>query len=102
MGWTWEKAVFSVPGDVTEEEVAFAAPKYRNKFGDHLETQGFEVLGMDGPTRDGSVLGVGITAPDRRRYVIWAKVRRRPVEVKVNIPDEDVPIYQEAGFKLIS
>jgi len=99
--YVWQKGVFTVPVDVAEERVEFVAAKYRNRFGEALELQGFEVLSMDGPYRDGSVVAMGVTPPDRKRYVMWAQARRRPVEVKVDVPDEDVLLYQKAGFSLV-
>jgi hypothetical protein len=92
--------VFTVPSSVSEERVGFSASKYRNKFGDKLEFKGFTVLEMDGPHRDHSVVARGTTDPDRRAYIIWAKVRQAPREVRVDVPDEDVPLYEAAGYKL--
>ena len=97
---TWENASFTVPLAVSEERVQFCGAKYRLKFGNILEAQGFEVLGMEGPTEDRSVLAFGTTDPDRRRYIIWAKIRRRPVEFTIDVPDEDVLLYQQCGFTL--
>lgn len=97
----WQKGTFSVPGDITEERVQFAGEKYRRKFGAALELQGFQVLGMDGPFYDGSVVAIGITEPDRKRYVMWARARRPVVEFKVDVPDEDIGLYQKAGFNLV-
>jgi hypothetical protein len=96
---TWERAAFTVPDDVSEERVQDSAHKYRLRFGNALELQGYEVLAMGMPERDETVLARGTTDPDRRRYVIWAKVRRRPVEVKVDVPDEDIALYEKAGFR---
>ena len=98
--YVWKSATFTVPAEVSEERVQFAADKYRLKFGKALELEGWRVLDMEQPTLDRSVLAHGTTDPDRRRYQIWAKVTRRPVEVRIDVPDEDVPIYLNAGFKL--
>jgi len=98
----WEKAFFTVPAEVSEERVQVVGEKYRRKFGASLEQRGFEVLGMDGPNVDRGLVAAGTTDPNRRRYVVWAKVRRHPVVVNVQAPDEDVPIYQQAGFTLAS
>lgn len=99
-GYTWEKASFTVPVDVSDERVWDARGKYRNKFGKTLEFEGWQVLGISNPRRDRSAVAYGTTDPDRKRYVLWAKVRRRPVTFTVDVPDEDVPLYQQAGFKL--
>lgn len=96
----WDRASFTVPADVPDERVKQAGDRYRMKYGKALEVQGFDVLGMGWPEEDRSVLARGTTDPDRRRYIIWAKIRRRPVEVHVDVPDEDVPIYQKAGYRL--
>lgn len=100
--FVWEKGSFTVPADVTEERVQFVADTYRRKFGKVLEEQGFEVLGMEMPHVGHDVVSVGITEPNRRRYIIWAKVRRRPIEVKVDVPDRQVAGFQRSGFSLVS
>jgi len=38
---------------------------------------------------------------NRRAYIIWGKVRRRPVTERIEVPDKDVPILQKIGFKLL-
>lgn len=98
--YVWEKAVFTVPIETSEERVQAAAPRYKKRFGEYLETEGFRIVEFDGPCQDKTVVAAGITEPDRRRYVLWAKVTRRPREVRVDVPDEDVEIYQRSGFKL--
>ena len=98
--WVWERASFTVPKEVSEERVRLVADKYLRKFGKALEQKGFNVLEFDGPNIDKSVVAMGMTEPDRRAYVLWAKVTRRPQIVTVNVPDEDVSLYQKAGFKL--
>lgn len=103
--FTWEKGVFTVPDSVSEERVQFAAEKYRVKYMEYLETPqphgpGFRVLDMDGPHEDRSVVGLGVTDQDRRRYVIWAKVTRAPVVFRSDVGDDDVPLYIACGWKL--
>ena len=98
--FVWEKAAYTVPGHVSEERVQDTAYKYKKKFGNSLEFQGWTVLGFDGPKEDRSVIAQGLTDPDRRRYVLYAKVTRRPRTITVDVPDQDVHIYQKAGFKL--
>ena len=95
-----EKCSFTVPDTVSEERVQDAGPKYRNKFGKSLEYQGWTVLRLDGPNLDAGMVARGITDPDRRRYVIWAEVKRRPSRYTLEVPDEDVAIYAKAGFSL--
>ena len=94
-GYAWERAVFTVPADVTEERVQFSAYKYRNKFGDYLEGIGFEVLSMTEPEVDKQT-GV---EPDRRRYTIWAQVKRRPVVQDIWVPDSRAAEFQKMGLK---
>jgi hypothetical protein len=98
----WDRAGFTVPANVSDERVQSKAAYYQNIFGTALELQGFEVLRMDPPIRDTGFVAEGTTDPDRKKYLVWAKVRRRPVEVKVDVPDEDVPIYLASGYKLAS
>lgn len=98
--YTWEHAVFTVPIETSEERMHMAAAGYRNKYGRSLEAEGWEVLGLDGPHVDTDIWAVGTCPPDRRPYVIYAKVRRRPETVTVDVPDEDVPLYEAAGYKL--
>ena len=102
MEYVWEKASYTVPGNITEERVQDTGAKYRNKFGKVLEAKGFTVLRMDGPYLDTTIATVGVTDPDRRKYVIWAKVTRRPQTCTVDVPDEDVVLYAANGFKLVS
>ena len=96
-GGVWEVAVFTVPRDVKDERVQFAAGKYRQLFGDCLEAQGFEVLHMSKPVPD-----TRWPEPDPtiRRYAILAWCRRRPQEITVDIPDTAVPAFEGMGFSV--
>lgn len=98
--WIWDKATFTVPDDVPEERVQFAADKYRRKYGDILEGQGFEVLEMEQPHMDEGLVAQGTVDPNRRPYVIWARVRRRPVLTTIDAGDREVPAFEKAGFRL--
>lgn len=95
----WKSATFTVPVDVSDERVQFAADKYMGRFGDSLEKQEFQVLHMGKPAEDRGVVARGMTPPDRRAYVVWAKVRRRPITITVDVPDEDIPLYEAAGYR---
>lgn len=100
-GYVWEKGTFTVPLNTPEERVQFAAHKYVNKFGRMLEERKvFQVLQVQGPFRDYGAVAQAIVEPDRKRYVMWAKVRRRPVTTHFDIPDQYVPAMQAAGLKL--
>ena len=99
--WVWDHATFTVPDNVSEDRVQFAASKYQLKYGKSLEKQGLRVLEMGKPEVNRGIVARGTTEPDRRPYVIWAKVTRRPVEVRMEVPDEDVGLFQKAGFCLV-
>ena len=103
--YTWETAWFTVPASVSDERVQVLGDRYRRKWGYHLETPqpygpGFTVLYMEGPVLDTSIAGRAMTEPDRRRYVLWAKVTRAPVTTHVDVPDEDVPLFLAHGYTL--
>ncbi len=97
----WKSATFTVPDTVAEDRVQFAADKYQRKAGAAWEKQGFQVLQMGLPELDRGVVAEGTTEPNRRAYIIWGKVRRRPVTERIEVPDKDVPILQKIGFKLL-
>lgn len=101
LGYVWEKSGFTVPANVPNERVQFKGEHFRRKFGDYLVAKGFTVIKMEGPVEDHGLLATGTTAPDRRAYVIYAKVTRRPIVVRVDVLDEDVPIYQQSDFRLV-
>jgi hypothetical protein len=99
---TWDHATFTVPDSVSDEKVTsrIVADKYNYKYAKELWKQGFEILEMEGPYIDKRLVAAGMTDDDRRPYIIRAKIRRAPQEVRVDVPDEDVPIYLAAGYKL--
>ena len=98
--WVWEKASYTVPNTVSEERVRDTAWRYKRKWGKSLEFQGWMVLEIGEPELDRSVVAFGLCDPDRRRYVIYAKVTRRPQTITLDVPDADIAIYQKAGWKL--
>ena len=100
-GYIWQRGTFTVPDSVSDERVQESAAKYRNKFGTFLEIEGFTVLGIEGPTIDRGFVNRAVNDPDRRSYVLWGKVTRKPVRWKFEVPDEDVALYQKAGFRLV-
>ena len=105
LGGVWERAWFSVPSTVNEERVQFAADKYMRKFGNWLEAKGFTVLAMRKPVaepnKDLRALWAkeSMDGPDRRRYVIWAWCRRRPIDVVMWVPDSAVAQMQGLGMR---
>ena len=94
----WEHANFTVPMETSEDRVQFASDKYRKRFGEEMERQGFTVLGMGRPERDYSIKAEGTTDPNRRAYIIWAKIRREPQVMHAEVKDEDIGLYEKAGF----
>lgn len=99
-GAVWERASFTVPSTVPDQTVLDGpvAERYIRRFGAHLEKQGFEVLTMVRPEAVRSQ--VLMDTPDRKRFVMWAKVRRRPVTIHFDIPDHLIEAAQQVGFKL--
>lgn len=98
--YTWEKVVYTVPMDTSEERIQATADKYRNKAGAACEKQGFTVLGIDGPHRDYSLVAKNLVPPDRKRYVMWVKVTRAPAQIKVEVAEKDISEYEKIGLKL--
>lgn len=96
-GGFWDRATFTVPDDTPDERVKFVADKYQAKFGNYLEGQGFTVKEMLKPQVSVRKFP---TAPDRRRYDIFAFVTREPVELTVMVPEILIPEMQLRGLKL--
>lgn len=96
-GGVWRRACFTVPVSVSEERVQFYADKYRRKFGNFLEKEGFDVLWMSQPLVYTGRLPV---EGGRREYKVFAWCRRRPIELKVDVPDILVPELLVRGMKL--
>lgn len=68
------------------------------RFGDHLEAQDFKVKAMSTPEEYRGKIPVD---EDRKRYVIWAYISRRPVVHTIDIPDMSVPAMQRLGMNLV-
>jgi len=96
----WEKSTFTVPASVPDERVQSCADRYQTKFGAYLKAKGFTVLSMGKPEVDKGLLAFAMTDPDRRAYVIYAQVRRRPQTIIVDVPDGDVPLFLKLGYAL--
>ena len=94
----WESAVFTVPHDTTQDKVDFHAHKYMQRAGEAWEHQGFTVLKLTKPAPDKVPMGVD---PDRKRYVMWGFLRRKPQEITVEVPDAAVPTLTRQGMNLI-
>lgn len=101
----WQKGWFTVPNTVfgrpvTEADVQERAPAHRNKFGELLEKEGWKVLWIEGPTLDQGLYARAVLDPDRRRYIMWARVERKPAEYHIDMPDAAVPAAEACGLKL--
>lgn len=93
----WERGTFTVPEDIPESRVQDVAHKYLRRFGEALERQGFEVLEIIGPTVS---QGKMPPEPGRKRYDCFARVRRKPITLDLEIPEELIPEMQSKGLKL--
>jgi len=93
----WERGTFTVPEDIPDTRVQEVAPKYLRRFGEALERQGFEVLEIIGP-----VVSQGRMPAEsgRKRYDCFARVRREPQTIRLEIPEELIPEMQDKGLKL--
>ena len=93
----WERGTFTVPEDIPDSRVQVVAHKYLKRFGEALERQGFEVLEIIGPAVS---QGKMPAEPGRKRYDCFARVRRKPVTIDLEIPEELIPEMQGKGLKL--
>ncbi len=96
-GGYWDRATFTVPSDTPDERVQFVGDRYRAKFGEYLEEQGFSVKKMSRPLVSRRLFP---TEQGRRRYDLFAFVSRRPVELNVRVPEILVPEMQARGLRL--
>ena len=92
----WERGSFTTPLSVSEDRVQGSAGKYMVRVGNHLELQGFTVLYMTKPTR---VTNEPVDE-DRKKYVMYAWCRRRPIGINMDIPDNQVAAMLDLGMKL--
>ncbi|KKM68982.1 hypothetical protein LCGC14_1455460 [marine sediment metagenome] len=95
-GGFWERATFTVPKDVSDERVQSYADKYTAKGGKAFEAQGFTVLKVTTPRVSLSHL---VTEADRRRYDIYFFLKRKPVEVRVEVPEILHPHMLAKGYR---
>ena len=93
----WERGTFTVPKDRPDARVQSVAYKYMRRFGEALERQGFEVLEIIGPVVS---QGKMEAEPGRKRYDCFARARRKPVTVTIEIPEKLIPEMQSKGLKL--
>lgn len=96
-GYVDERASFTVPASTPDEKVMAAAGKYQNNFGKYLEAKGFTVLHMTQPLLANNDIG---TVPDRKKYFIYARAKRRPQEISFMVPDDSVNDMMNLGMKL--
>lgn len=104
-GYLWKTGYFDVPAEWTEAEVQALALKYRNAYGAQLEAQGYRVIGMTPlmrPRDQWNAARLEWEDPERRRYVIVARVWKAPtVQVFRDFPDELVPQALAEGARLL-
>ncbi len=93
----WERGTFTVPEDIPDARVQGVAHKYLRRFGEALERQGFEVLEVIGPAVS---RGRMPPEPGRKRYDCFARVRRKPVTIDLEIPEQLIPEMQSKGLTL--
>ncbi len=93
----WERGTFTVPEDVPDARVQDVAHKYLRRFGEALERQDFEVLEIIGPVVS---QGRMPAEPGRKRYDCFARVRRQPTTIHLQIEEELIPEMQTKGLKL--
>ena len=93
-----EWATFDVPIDTAEDRIHIYGDRCMRWFGEHLEKQGFQVKLMSTPQKYDGQQPVD---PDRKRYIIWANVTRRPVVHTIDVPDMSIPAMQRLGMKLV-
>jgi hypothetical protein len=99
--YIWEKVVFTVPDTVSDERVHENDGYYRNQGGRIMEERyKYTVLAVDGPHEDRGLVARQTTDPDRRRYVVWYKVTKRPEPFTIDVDDRFVPAYLNAGLHL--
>ena len=96
-GYVDERASFTVPASTPEERVMAASGKYQNNFGKYLEAKGFTVLHMTPPLPANDAIE---PEPDRKKYFIYARAKRRPQEVSIMVPDDAVNDMMNLGMKL--
>ena len=94
----WERGTFTVPEDISEDRIQFKIDEYKREFGELLERQGYTVLEMTAPVLSTVFLK---TEPGQKRYDFYARIIRKPVTVRLSIPDYAVPHYQKMGLKLL-
>ena len=94
-GGFWERATFTVPSDVSDERVQFYADEYTRRGGKAFEAQGYTILKVTPPRVSFSHL---VTEVDRRRYDIYFFLRRTPITMRVQVPEELHPQMRALGF----
>jgi len=93
-GGFWERATFTVPVTTSDERVKLVEAKYMRRAGEVFEKEGFTVIKMLKPQ---ATLRRPVSG--RRRYDIFAFLRRTPVEIVSTVPDEIVPELLKSGYK---
>ena len=95
-GGFWERATFTVPIDVSDERVQTYADEYTRLGGKAFEAQGYTILKVTPPRVSFSHL---VTEADRRRYDIYFFLRRTPMTMRVQVPEELYPQMLTMGYR---
>lgn len=96
-GHLWEKGLFTAPADIPVDKVLAKGDVYRLWYGKQLEKQGWSIVEMRGPFE---YTGGMKCDPDRKQYIIYAHVKRRPRLVVETIHDSNVAWAQAQGYKV--
>jgi len=92
----WERGTFTVPEDTPHSRIEEVKHKYLRKFGEALERQGFEVLEVLGPMPS---QGRMPAEPGRKRYDAFARVRRKPVTLTLEVDETVMPKLEAVGMQ---
>ena len=102
--YPWRSVRLGAPADVPDERVVGTdRQKWRNIAAKAVlkEDPKRVILQTVGPFRDKSLLAEGITDPDRKSFLVWFQYKVRPQEVTMkDVPDEQVPLMQQLGWKV--
>lgn len=97
-GGAWESVRFTVPSDIPDEDVqARVSDKYMRVAGEFWEKNGFTVLHVKRPKLYEGNLPIDA---DRRGYIVWGWLKRRPVEHTIDVPEAYIPKFEGMGMKL--
>lgn len=85
----WVRGSFTVPMDISEERVLDALPRSITKFWDFWEKDGWRLISR--PRFD----PIPRLENDRKRYVIWLNMDRKPVTQIVEVDMDNPKLVNE-------